>query len=140
MPSAEEWTKNIRSQWGSHPKGCSTSSNLREVERALQEHPSAAALWILRGHLIQACDEILDDYPLEEALRSYQEACRLEPSSPEPHVEIGHYLDAIADDPAQAVPHFRKAVELGGGRAAAKGLADAFSQLDGSAGHEDDHE
>ena len=130
MPSVDDWTKQIRGRVGGHPREFATAADLREVEQAIREHPASAALWILRGDLIQLCDDILDDYPLEEALRSYQRASRLAPDDPEPQIEMGHYLDAIADDPGGAVPHFRAAIELGGGEAATKGLADAVAQLD----------
>jgi Tfp pilus assembly protein PilF len=67
---------------------------------------------------------------LEEAFSCYQEALELDPASAEAHEEIGHFLDDVADEPAEAVPFFRKAIELGAGATAGEGLRASLGQLD----------
>ena len=93
------------------------------------EGPNVEAL-ILRGQLIQL---VAGDSPeeLEEAFASYQEALELDPNAPAVHEEIGHFLDAVADDPEEAVVFFRKAIELGAGDSAHEGLREALAQIDG---------
>jgi tetratricopeptide (TPR) repeat protein len=93
------------------------------------EGPTVEAL-LLRGQLIQL---VAGDRPdeLEEAFACYQEALELDPVSAAAHEEIGHFLDAVMDDPAEAVTFFRRAIELGAGSSAEEGLREALSQLGG---------
>ncbi len=131
MATVEEWREELRARVLAHPKQLSRRADLQDLDAVLEEHPDSVGLWILRGDLIQMGEESLEDYPLEEALVSYEEARRLAPDDPEPHLEIGFYFYVIEDDPTNSVPHFRRAVELGGGEAAEEGLAGALEQLDG---------
>ena len=68
-------------------------------------------------------------YPPKEALRSYEQATRINPDDAEAHVEIGYYYDVLADTPQQAVPAFRRAIALGAGKTAYLGLARSLAEL-----------
>ncbi len=109
-------------------EGVATRKALMGAETALVRFPGSATLWCLRGNLIQLSDDV-DTYDLEDAERSYLKAAELEPANPEPVEELGHFYDAIMDDPARAEPFFRKAISLGGGRSAEEGLAQVLEQL-----------
>lgn len=45
---------------------------------------------------------------------------------------MGHFLDDVADDSAEAIPFSRKAIEFGAGESAAEGLREALLQIDSS--------
>jgi tetratricopeptide (TPR) repeat protein len=108
--------------------GGATDEDVDAVDDILEAEGASAELLVLRGQLIQL---IADDHPeeLEEALACFQEALEIDPTSAEAHEEIGHFLDDVADDPAEAVPFFRKAIELGAGASAEEGLRDVLGQL-----------
>jgi Tfp pilus assembly protein PilF len=120
-------------------QGEATPAVLRLVEEGLQLFPKSAALWVLRGDLIQLGP---DDptYSLNDALSSYQAALKYEPDNAEALESIGCFLDAVNNSPAEAAPYLRKAVALGGGPSAQEALAQVLEQLaqpsgqDGSAG------
>lgn len=109
-------------------KGEATAEDVDAVDDILEAEGASAELLILRGQLIQL---VAHDRPdeLEEALACYQEALELDPGSAEAHEEIGHFLDDVAEEPAEAVPFFRKAIELGAGASAEEGLREVLSQL-----------
>ncbi len=106
-----------------------TAAQLQKLEEGLRQFPNSARLWILRGDLIQLGG---DDprYSLDDVLASYRTALELDPMSADAHESIGHFLDAVANEPAEAEPHFRKAIELGGGKTAREGLAQVLEQLE----------
>ena len=106
-----------------------TAVQLQRLEEGLRQFPKSARLWILRGDLIQLGG---DDsrYSLEDALASYRMALERDPTSAEAHESIGHFLHAVANEPAEAEPYFRKAIELGGGKTASDGLAQVLEQLE----------
>ena len=110
--------------------GGASLDDIDTVDDMLESDGPTVELLILRGQLIQlvAGDSAEE---LEEAFASYQEALELDPNAPAVHEEIGHFLDAVADDPQEAVVFFRKAIELGAGDSAREGLEEALSQLDG---------
>jgi tetratricopeptide (TPR) repeat protein len=109
--------------------GVASPSDIDAIDDILEAEGVSAELLILRGQLIQL---VADDRPegLDEAFACYQEALELDPSSAEAHEDIGHFLDDFGDDPAEAVPFFRKAIELGAGPSAHEGLRCALSQLE----------
>ncbi|HXU46834.1 MAG TPA: hypothetical protein VN783_15000 [Thermoanaerobaculia bacterium] len=108
-------------------RGRARTEDVEKAEDALAEHPGSADLWILRGDLILLSDD--GDHPLDAALESYRTAVAKEPDHLEAHLQLGHYLDAVADDPAAAAPWFRRAIELGGGAAAERAIASVLEQL-----------
>lgn len=109
--------------------GGATVDDIDAIDDILDAEGRSVELLILRGQLIQL---VADDRPdeLEEAFACYQEALALDPGSAEAHEEIGHFLDDVADDPVEAIPFFRKAIELGAGASAHDGLREVLSQLD----------
>ena len=109
--------------------GTARPDDIDALDDMLEAQGPSAGLLILRGQLIQL---VADGRPdeLDEAFACYQEALELDPDSAEAHEEIGHFLDDLADDPAEAVPYFRKAIELGAGPSAHEGLRCALSQLE----------
>lgn len=102
--------------------------DIDEIDDLLEAEGPSVDLLILRGQLIQLVADG-DPEALEEAFACYQEALSLDPGSAAAHEEIGHFLDDVADDPAEALPFFRKAIELGAGPSAEEGLRDVLSQL-----------
>lgn len=105
-----------------------TEASLALIDEALRRFPRSAQLWCLHGDLLQLC---LDDprKSPEDAGDSYLKAAELEPKNPEPYESLGHFFDGVMDDPEQAAEYFRKAIALGAGPSADKGLAAALAQL-----------
>ncbi|MCP3980386.1 MAG: hypothetical protein GY716_13875 [bacterium] len=126
MPTEKQWQQDIRERLAEREEA--TSEELSLVEEALQEHPRSAPLWCLRGALIQLAEDDAG-YELDDALRSYQRAAELDPSSPQPWEEMGHFADAYDDDLLSAEGHFRKALSLGAGKSAKEGLDGVLAQL-----------
>ena len=106
-----------------------TAAQLQKLEEGLRHFPKSARLWILRGDLIQLGGED-PRYSLDDALASYRMALEVDPTSADAHESVGHFLDAVANEPAEAEPYFRKAIELGGGKTASDGLAQVLEQLE----------
>jgi tetratricopeptide (TPR) repeat protein len=109
--------------------GSATLDDIDAVDDILEAEGPNVELLLLRGQLIQLVSEG-DSEELEEAFACYQDALELEPENASIHEEIGHFLDAFADDPAEAVIFFKKAIALGAGESAHEGLKEALSQLD----------
>ena len=109
-------------------EGSASPDDIDAIDDILETEGASAELLILRGQLIQL---VADGRPdeLEEAFACYQEALELDSDSASAHEEIGHFLDDVADEPAEAIPFFRKAIELGAGASAREGLRDVLSQL-----------
>ena len=109
-------------------EGAASPDDIDALDDILEAEGASAELLILRGQLIQL---VADGRPdeLEEAFACYQEALALDPGSAEAHEEIGHFLDDVADDPAEAAEFFRKAIELGAGPSAEEALRDVLSQM-----------
>jgi tetratricopeptide (TPR) repeat protein len=108
--------------------GHASPKDIDAIDDILEAEGGSVELLILRGQLIQLVDDAGDD-ELEEALACYQEALDLDPSSAVAHEEIGHFLDDVADQPAEALPFFRRAIELGAGASAEEGLREVLLQL-----------
>lgn len=108
--------------------GGARPEDIDEVDDLLEAEGPSVELLILRGQLIQLVAGGRHD-ELEEAFACYREALELDPRSAVAHEEIGHFLDDVADDPAEAAGFFRKAIELGAGVSAEEGLRDVLSQL-----------
>lgn len=101
-----------------------------EVESLMRLWPGNAHLHILWSGLVQLQDDPKHD--LSEARRALRLAAELDPDSPAASVELGHFLDAVDDDPRAAVKAYAE------GAAAARhlliealiGQAKAYRQLD----------
>ena len=86
---------------------------LADVDTLLQVRPVNTRLLVLRGILIQLGED--EQGPeLREAKRSFAEATQLDNRSPEPLVELGHYLLAVEDKPREALARFERAARLAG--------------------------
>lgn len=109
--------------------GEATVDDIDEIDAILDAEGPSVEMLILRGQLIQLVADGGED-DLEEAFLCYQQAIELDPDSAEAHEEIGHFLDDVADEPAEAVSYFRKAIELGAGATAEEGLRDVLHQLE----------
>jgi tetratricopeptide (TPR) repeat protein len=109
-------------------EGVASPDDIDAVDEVLEGEGPSVEMLILRGQLIQL---VADSGPdeLDEAFACYQEALELDPKSALAHEEIGHFLDDVADEPGEALPFFRKAIELGAGESAHEGLRDVLSQL-----------
>ena len=108
--------------------GVASEGDIDTLDDILEAEGPSVELLILRGQLIQLMADGRPD-ELEEAFACYQEALELDPDSASAHEEIGHFLDDVADEPEEAVPFFRKAIELGAGASAREGLRAVLSQL-----------
>ena len=93
--------------------GFASSRHVDAVEEALRRHPASVRLWCLRGDLIQMSDAVDDRRELADAQRSYERALEVDPTSAEAHQSLGHFFDAVLDEPERARYHFRRAAELG---------------------------
>ena len=113
-------------------EGAAHPRDLDALDDILDAFGPSVELLILRGQLIQLIAGDRED-ELDEALACYQEALELDPDSAAANEEIAHFLDAVMDEPAEAVLYFRKAIALGAGASADEGLREALSQL----GHEE---
>jgi len=106
-----------------------TPAALALLDEALARFPDSAALWCLRGDVLQLGDEE-DGTAFEDSEVSYLKAAELDPANPEPHESLGRLYDAIFDEPERAAESYRKAIALGAGESAREGLAEVLSQLD----------
>jgi hypothetical protein len=127
----EHWIALLRAARRAAPRGFVGAREVDAAVAATNAYPDSVDLWLLRGDFVQLCDDGDAPFPLEDALASYERAAALDPTRPEPHVEIGHFHDAVRDDPASAVPHFERAIALGAGDAVARALAAVRAQLGG---------
>lgn len=110
-------------------EGGASEDDLDAIDDILEAEGPSVDLLILRGQLIQLVADDRED-ELEEAFACYQEALELDPDSAVAHEEMGHFLDDVVDDPGEALPFFRRAIELGAGASAEEGLREALSQLE----------
>jgi len=120
-----EYIDRIRAEFAT--RDTATEEVMNKVDQALEQFPTSPALWCLRGDLIQLSDG--EDYTLEDALNSYQRAIELDPNNAEAYEAIGHYYNAVNDDPVRAEPYFKKAIALGGGEGSERGLAEVLEEL-----------
>jgi tetratricopeptide (TPR) repeat protein len=73
---------------------------LAEVESLLKIWPGNAHLHLLRARLVQLQED--PKYDLDEAKRALQQAVEFDKDSPAAAIELGHFLDNVADDPRAA--------------------------------------
>lgn len=103
---------------------------LAQVEQMLEKWSGNSQLHVLKGCLIQLQET--PTYELEDARKSLQLACELDETASEPLLELGHYLDAIEDDPQGAIKAYAEAATLARRHLIDTLIAqfDAYSQLD----------
>jgi len=103
---------------------------LSDVEELLKSWPGNAQLHILWANLVQLQED--PTYSLAEVKKALQRTADLDPNSPAGNIELGHYLDAVEDNPQAASKVFSEGI-----RSARQllidgllGQARAFVQLD----------
>src|SRR5438876_683546 len=82
---------------------------LAQVERLTQVLPGNAQLHILWASVVQLQDR--PAHSLREAKQALLRAVALDGESPAAAVELGHFLDAVDDDPQAAADTFAGAVQ-----------------------------
>ncbi len=100
---------------------------LTDAELSVSE---SAALWVLRGDLIQLSD--WGEYTLAHARASYERAVELAPASPEAYEELGHFFDSIEPDEDRAIDYYREALARGAGESCRIALEAAMCERTGS--------
>jgi len=78
------------------------------VDEAVRVYPDSAKLWCMRGDLIQLGSADIS-YSLEDALACYERAISIDPNFAEGHEGIGHFYDAVMQNPSRARSAFRQA-------------------------------
>ena len=104
-----------------------TSEPFQIITKALQVFPHSAALWCLRGELIQLSDG--STLSSDDARASFEKAIELDPSFSSAYEEIGYYCDVVSKDFLRAEEAFRKAIALGAGGRSYEGLGRVLAQL-----------
>ncbi len=104
-------------------------SKLQAAEAARSAGDCQAAFYLLmelrsherfkwQPHLLVMCAELaqlldVDEGPsLDQIRRLLEEAVALDPDSPEPLIELGHFVNAVEDRPTEAVCYFEQAEAL----------------------------
>lgn len=83
---------------------------LAEVEKLLETRPGNPQLHILKANLIQLQEE--PKYELDEAEHSLRRAVELDNGAPTALIELGHYLDNVANKPESAAEVYADAVPI----------------------------
>jgi tetratricopeptide (TPR) repeat protein len=83
-------------------------SALAEVESLRTAWPGNGHLHILWASLVQLQEK--PDHSLEEAKQALQQAIALDRTSPAGPIELGHFLDAVEDDPQAASKSYSEGV------------------------------
>ena len=81
---------------------------LSDVEELLKSWPGNAQLYILWASLVQLHDD--PSHRLDEAKQALQRAVEVDTNSPAGAVELGHYLDAVEDNPRAASKAFSEGI------------------------------
>lgn len=110
-------------------QGESTLEQLELADKAVEVFPYSPRLWCLRGQLIQLAPANAP-YSLSDALESLIKAVKEDDQFAEGYEELGHFYDAVEDNPVLAEQHFRKAIMLGGGVHAYAGIARVLAELE----------
>ena len=85
-------------------------SALAEVETLLKMWPGNAHLHVMWANLVQLQEN--PTHSLDEARQALQTAIELDKTSPAAGIELGHFLDAVDDDPRAAARVFADAATL----------------------------
>jgi tetratricopeptide (TPR) repeat protein len=99
----------LRARW---PHDEETSIELLAMtDEAVAAWPLSAQLWCWRAALIQLGSGD-SPYTLDEALRCYEQALVVDPSSLEATEDIAHFYDAVLGDEPRADVYFERARAL----------------------------
>jgi tetratricopeptide (TPR) repeat protein len=83
---------------------------LAEVDELRKTWPGNAHLHIMWASLVQLQED--PKHNLDEAKQALQHAIEFDDSSPAPAIELGHFLDAVEDNPRAAAKAFAEGVAL----------------------------
>jgi len=83
---------------------------LAEVEGLLKVWPGNGYLHILWASLVQLQED--PKHSLDEAKKALQQAVELDKSSPAGAIELGHFLDAVEDNPQAASKFYTEGVSV----------------------------
>ena len=113
----------------SHRKRGEYNAALNEINRLSTEWPGNAALHVERAELIQLAEA--PALSLDDAKSDLTTAVELEMDSPVALLELGHFLNAVDDDPEAAADAFARGAEIARGHltAALIGRAKALQQI-----------
>ncbi|WP_152629976.1 hypothetical protein [Haliangium ochraceum] len=82
------------------------------IERLPTERLDSAEILVCRARLLQILPQEAVDEPLAAARESLAHACALSPEAIEPRTEMGHFLFAVLNRPADALEQFELAEQL----------------------------
>ena len=99
---------------------------IKELDEELDHNPSVD-LWILRGDVIQLCED--GEYDLDDARESYIKAIALDPQSADAFESLAHFTFAVNAAARDSLQYFQRAIELGAGQSAREGLHAATEDL-----------
>jgi len=107
-----EYIEALQGRW---PKGARhpepRASTLDLANRAVQEHPRCAKLWIIRGNLLELAN-IETHLPLKESERCYRTAIKIDPFNIEAYQDLAWFLDGVLGKRRKAKRFFDKARRL----------------------------
>jgi hypothetical protein len=126
----QDYLEALRRSWPRESVPGVSVAALALADEAVLRFPESPRLWQRRGDLIQLGDGE-SAHSLEDALRSYEMAVKLDPGFAEAHESIGYYFDAIDEDLPRAEAGFLKATQLGGGEYSWAGLARVIAEQGG---------
>ena len=108
MKSENEFIKELKSYW---PKDWQdkepTRSTIALVDLAVSEYPQSEKLWIMRGDLYQLINDE-EPTPLDESLRCYEKAIKINPRSSEAYFEKATFIDLHMGKPRKAKQYYHK--------------------------------
>ena len=117
----------LRSRWPRRGEGWATVDTIALADQSIHAFPDSAKLWVMRGDLIQLGDDD-SNYSLEEALKSYETALRIDPAFADAHESIGYYFDVIDEDLERSEAAFAAAIAHGAGVNSYFGLARVLAE------------
>jgi hypothetical protein len=88
-----------------------TEATLQLAQRAVQEYPTSAKLWIIRGNLLELAN-FDTSLPLREPMRCYRAAIKIDPLNIEAHEDLAWFVDAVLGNRRKAKRFFDKARRL----------------------------
>lgn len=102
--SFKERVSRINKYWqeSSYDRAFAKADDLRS------EHPDNPQALVMWASLLQLLDE--SEYSLDDAKKALRQAMDFDDASPVPAIELGHFLDAIEDDPKAASHTFMRAI------------------------------
>ena len=92
-------------------RGFITKRDLLNVESLLKQNPKNPSLWCFRGDLIQLSNAN-GYWNLNDALKSYRRAIKLNSNFQEAYIEATYYHYAVQNSPKRAMKYLQKALKI----------------------------